>query len=98
MTNPNVYDTAAVAAADAVVTGAIRDTLHGCGRPGAVAVPAPAGAGKSHLTVTAVGEARDYGQRVAVGTPTNEQAFSLVRSIATRHCAGHANRAVTFVP
>jgi hypothetical protein len=98
VTTPTVYDTAAVVAADAAVDAAIRATLH-CGRaPRAVVVPAPAGAGKSHLTVTAVNEARRKGLRVAVAAPTNEQAFGLVRSIAVRHCAGHPTRAVTFVP
>jgi chromosomal replication initiation ATPase DnaA len=48
--------------------------------PRAVVVPAPAGAGKSHLTVTAVDEARRKGLRVAVAAPTNEQAFGLVRA------------------
>jgi hypothetical protein len=98
VTSSNLYDAAVVASADATVTNAIRDALHGRGRPRAVVVPAPAGAGKSHLTVTAVDEARKKGLRVAVAAPTNEQVFGLVRSIATRHCSGHPDRAVTFVP
>jgi hypothetical protein len=97
-TAPAVYDTAAVVAADAAVGAAIRAALHGSGSPRAVVVPAPAGGGKSHLIVTAVDEARHKRLRVAVAAPTNEQAFGLVRAIALRHCAGHPNRAVTFVP
>jgi AAA domain len=97
-TKPNLYDASAVAAADAVVVAAICDALEGTRRPRAVVVPAPAGAGKSHLTVTAVDQARCEGLRVAVAAPTNEQVFGLVRQIANRHCAGQPGRAVTFVP
>ena len=97
-TKSSVYDTAAVSAAEAAVDAAIRATLHGGRSPRAVVVPAPAGAGKSHLTVSAVEEARGKGLRVVVAAPTNEQAFGLVRAIATRHCAGHADRWVTFLP
>lgn len=93
-----LYDTSAVTAADVALRDAIRAALHGPGTPRAVVVPAPAGAGKSHLIVTAVNEARLKGLRVAVAAPTNEQAFGLVRAIATRHCAGHPDRTVTFVP
>lgn len=93
-----VCDTAAVNAAEAAVDAAIRATLHGGRSPRAVVVPAPAGAGKSHLTVSAVEEARRKGLRVIVAIPTNEQAFGLVRAVATGHCAGHADRWVMFVP
>ncbi|AWM40242.1 Viral (Superfamily 1) RNA helicase [Gemmata obscuriglobus] len=93
-----LFDTSVVAAAEATVTAAIGAALNGRGAHRAVVVPAPAGAGKSHLTVTAVNEARQQGLRVVVAAPTNEQAFGLVGAIAARHCAGHPDRAVTFVP
>jgi hypothetical protein len=63
-----------------------------------VVVTAPAGAGKSHLVVGAVDQARDRGLRVAVAAPTNDQAFGLVQAIALRHCSRGGGRAVTFVP
>src|SRR4051812_7830395 len=88
------YDAAVLAAADAAVNAATRDLLDGRGTPRGVLVPAPAGAGKSGLVITTVGRARALGRRVAVATPTNEQAFGLVRRIATDHCAGRAGRAV----
>ena len=97
-TAPSIYDTFAVAAADATVAAAIAAALHGRGARRAVVVPAPTGAGKSHLTVTAVDEARRKGLRVAVAAPTNEQVFGLVRAVATRHRAAGPGRAVTFVP
>jgi hypothetical protein len=97
-TPPAHYDTSVVAAAEAATAAAIRDALTGGGGRRAVVVPAPAGAGKSHLTVTAVDEARRAGLRVAVAAPTNEQVFGLVRAIAGRHCAAGPGRAVTFVP
>jgi hypothetical protein len=92
------YDATVVAAADATINAAIHDLLDGTGTPRGVAVPAPAGAGKSGLVVTAVDRARSRGRRVAVATPTNEQAFGLVRRTATVHCTGHPGRSVTFVP
>jgi hypothetical protein len=95
---PTVYDAATVAAAEATTASAVRDLLDAPGRGRGVVVIAPAGAGKSHLVVGAVDRARAAGRRVAVAAPTNEQAFSLVRSIAVRHCAGGAGRTVTFVP
>jgi hypothetical protein len=94
----SVYDETTVAAADSTVEAAIRDLLDGTGTPRGVVVPAPAGAGKSRLIVTAVDRARARGRRVAVAAPTNEQAFGLVRTIANVHCAGRSDRAVTFVP
>jgi hypothetical protein len=36
--------------------------------------------------------------RVAVATPTNEQAFALVRRIAGAHCAGKPGEVVSFLP
>jgi hypothetical protein len=92
------YDATVVAAADAAIDAAIRDLLDGHGTPRGVVVPAPAGAGKSGLVVTAVDRARARGRRVAVATPTNEQAFGLVRRIAAAHCASRPGRVVSFVP
>lgn len=93
-----VYDASAVAAASDTVDEALRDLLDSTGTPRGVVVPAPAGAGKSRLIVTAVDQARARGLRVAVAAPTNEQAFGLVRTIANVHCTGGAGRTVTFVP
>ncbi len=93
-----VYDAAVVAAADAAVAAAIHAALAAGPAPRGVVVPAPAGAGKSHLVVSALDAARRAGRRVAVAAPTNEQAFGLVRAVAERHCHGHADRTVTFVP
>jgi hypothetical protein len=98
MSPPPFFDATVIAAADATADAAISDLLDGAGAPRGVVVPAPAGAGKSRLVVTAVDRARARGRRVAVAAPTNEQAFGLVRTIATVHCAGHPDRAVTFVP
>lgn len=93
-----MYDDEAVSAADATVKAAVRTVLGGGSAPRGVVVPAPAGAGKSHLVVTAVDVARRSGWRVAVAAPTNEQAFGLVRAITERHVGGRPDRRVTFVP
>lgn len=93
-----LYDESAVAAADATIDVAISDLLDGPGTRRGVVVPAPAGAGKTRLVVTAVERARAIGRRVAVATPTNDQAFGLVRTISNIHCAGGSGRKVTFVP
>src|SRR5262245_28917712 len=93
-----VYNAAAVTAADATADRAIRALLDDSGAGRGVIVSAPAGAGKSHLVVAAADGARARGLRVAVGAPTNEQAFGLVRAIARTHCAAGPRRFVTFVP
>lgn len=49
---------------------------------GAVILSAVAGAGKSYFVKDTVKKCRPRGIRVAVAAPTNEQVFSLVRSIA----------------
>jgi hypothetical protein len=92
-----MFDTAVVAAAERVADQAITDLLSGGSRPRGVVVPAPAGAGKSHLVATGVGRSRRQGLRVAVAAPTNEQAFGLVRTIAQMHCTD-GRQTVTFVP
>src|SRR5947209_164856 len=94
----SLFDAGAVQAAEQTANRALADLLGGRGRPRGVVVTAPAGAGKSRLVSTAVDQARDRGLRVAVGTPTNAQAFGLVETIARRHCSRGGGRAVTFVP
>ncbi|MEO7596107.1 MAG: AAA family ATPase [Byssovorax sp.] len=66
-----------------MVDAAIADTLAIRGN-GAVVGIAPAGAGKSYAIATAVERARAEKMRVAVVTPTNEQAFALVRDLGER--------------
>src|SRR4051812_48619255 len=95
---PELSNAAVVAEADRVADLALRDMLCGTDRPRGVVATAPAGAGKSFLVSTGVNLARAQGLRVAVAAPTNEQAFGLVRTIATRHCAERPGRTVTFVP
>ncbi len=92
------FDLTTVASADATVDAAISDLLDVTRQLRGVVVPAPAGAGKSRLVVTAVDRARARHRRVAVAAPTNEQAFGLVRTIANVYCTGGADRSVTFVP
>lgn len=87
-----LYNEKAVAAADAAVGAAIQAVLD-AGDHQAVVGAAPAGAGKSHAIGTAVLAARKAGLRVAVATPTNEQAFALVSSLADRV----GRQKVTFV-
>ena len=89
-----LLDAKATAAAKAATRAAIRDLLDGPAGPRAVVVTAPAGAGKSHLIAQAMGQAVERGCRTAVAAPTNEQAFGLVRPIATMH----PGQTVTFVP
>src|SRR6266487_2249240 len=93
-----LFGESAVRAASQTADRAVADFLGGRGRPRAVCVTAPAGAGKSHLVSTAVDRARDRGLRVAVGAPTNTQAFALVETMARLHCSRGGGRAVTFVP
>ena len=89
-----LFDAKTVAAADKAVQSMITTILSQSGR-GVVVGEAPAGAGKSYAVATAVLSALRRGLRVAVATPTNEQAFSLVDGIASR-CP--ATETVTFVP
>ncbi len=98
--NPSrpLFDASAVLAAEQTVNQAIAGLLGGRSRSRGVVVTAPAGAGKSYLVSTAVDRARDRGLRVAVGAPTNAQAFGLVGMIARRHCSRGGGRTVTFVP
>lgn len=80
-----MYDETAIAKAEAVAAAAIRDLSSQRGTEAAVAVKAPAGAGKSYFVGTTVGSLRTSGARLAVSAPTNEQVFSLVRMLAARY-------------
>lgn len=89
-----MYDEDAVAGADEVAGAALDDFLSFRGSYGAVVLSAVAGAGKSYFVSRAAGEARRAGMRIVVCAPTNEQAFSLVRSIARMN----EHEIVTFYP
>lgn len=89
-----LYDERVVAAADAEIDRAIRALLGGGGGGRAVVAAAPAGAGKSYAIGTAVVAARAEGLRLAVASPTNEQTFALVSSLADRL----PGETITFVP
>src|SRR5262245_25319541 len=91
---PSPWDDAVVAAAERVVNAAIRDFLAEAGSERAIVVTAPAGAGKTRFVGTAVGRARRRRLRVAVSTPTNQQAFALVRRLAVEY----PRETITFVP
>lgn len=77
----STYNRVVVEAANRVADAARRDffALRGAG---GVTLTAIAGAGKSRFVVDTVKECRRRRIRVAVAAPTNEQVFSLVRSIA----------------
>lgn len=64
----------------------------------AAVVASPAGAGKSHLVTTVAGAAASStekdGATIAIGTPTNDQAYGLVESIAARF----PDTPIAFVP
>lgn len=83
----SAYDDAAVAGADEVVQSAIDGFLKCTGEKRAIVVTAPAGAGKSTLICRAVGAAskRKKKLRVAIVSPTNEQALGLADRLASEH-------------
>jgi AAA domain len=89
-----MFNTRTTTAADRTVALAAADFLAQPGIQRAVVITAPAGAGKTRLIADVVGQARQRQWRVAVGAPTNEQVFGLVRAIATRN----PSQMVTFVP
>jgi hypothetical protein len=93
-----LFDSRVVKEAARIADEAIRDLLAPVQAPRAVVVSAPAGAGKTNLVTDAVGSARGLDLRVVVGTPTNEQAFGLVRRISGVHCAAMPGEAVNFLP
>jgi len=90
------YDEVAVGAADQVVQSAIDEFLSCMGQQRAIIVTAPAGAGKSTLICRAVGAARKRKKklRVAIVSPTNEQALGL----AGRLAADHPNETISLLP
>ena len=92
--HPSPYNPEVIQSARLVADAAIHNLLSRSGSNRGVVVSAPAGAGKTGFVVDAVRAARQRGMRVAVGTPTNEQAFSLVRRLAERD----RRQTVTFVP
>jgi len=79
----SVYDESVVTAAEGVVATTIQAALAAKSGEAVIGV-APAGADKSYAIGTAVEAARRAGLRVAVATPTNEQAFALVADLADR--------------
>lgn len=87
------YNDKTVKAADKTVKAMIDEVVALRGH-GVVIGEAPAGAGKSYAIATAVLAARKNGLRVAVATPTNEQAHALVDGIADRAPRGQI---VSFV-
>ncbi len=93
-----LFDTRVVREAQRLADAAIRDLLGPARGPRAVVVAAPAGSGKTRLVTDAVDSARDRDLRVAVATPTNEQAFGLVRRIASVHCTARPGESVSFIP
>lgn len=88
-----LYDESVIARANATIEKAIQEILDAGPRRAVVGV-APAGAGKSYAIGTAVQRARRASLRVAVATPTNEQAFALVSALADRM----KRETITFVP
>ncbi|MGF6985275.1 hypothetical protein QFZ99_004752, partial [Paraburkholderia atlantica] len=75
------YDRAVVDEADAIAQ-AVQAQFFAIKGEGAVTLSAIAGAGKSFFVTDTVQKSRQRKLRVAVAAPTNEQVFSLVRSIA----------------
>jgi hypothetical protein len=90
----STFDATVEKQAQATNRSVVKDLLARAGTEAAVVASAPAGAGKSGLVVEAVGAARKKHLRVAVATPTNEQAYGLVRRLAT----AWPGETVTFVP
>jgi len=79
----SLFDERVVEAAEREVAAAIQAALAAKPKEAVVGV-APAGAGKSYAVGSAVVAARREGLRVAVATPTNEQAFALIAALADR--------------
>jgi hypothetical protein len=88
-----IYNESVLAAAEKVARAAQRDFFN-IRDEGAVTLPAIAGAGKSYFVVDTTKQCRLRGMRVAVAAPTNEQVFSLVRSIAENE----PREPVVFIP
>jgi len=88
------YDRSVLRAATQVSKEALDDFFSSNGRERAIVVSAPAGAGKTELIVDAVGKIRGRKTRLAAATPTNEQAFGLVRRLAI----AYPQETISFVP
>jgi hypothetical protein len=88
-----MYNESILAAAEKVARAAQRDFFN-IRDEGAVAVSAIAGAGKSYFVMDTVKQCRRRKMRVAVAAPTNEQVFSLVKSIADNE----SREPVIFIP
>ena len=87
------YNESVLAAAEKVARAAQRDFFN-IRDEGAVTLSAIAGAGKSYFVMDTVKQCRRREMRVAVAAPTNEQVFSLVRSIADNE----PREPVVFIP
>jgi hypothetical protein len=87
------YNQTVVDAAEQVARAVQNDFFQLSGE-GGVTLAAVAGAGKSHFVTNTVKKCRPRGIRVAVAAPTNEQVFSLVRSLAE----SDPKRPVAYVP
>src|SRR5262252_8948718 len=88
-----IYDQSVIDAAETVARAAQRDFFN-IRDEGAVTLSAIAGAGKSHFVMDTVKKCRRRKMRVAVAAPTNEQVFSLIRSIAEKE----PSESVAFIP
>jgi hypothetical protein len=88
-----MYNQSVIDAAERVAQATQYDFFN-IGHQGAVTLSAVAGAGKSYFVTDTVKQCRYRGIRVAVAAPTNEQVFSLVRSIADNE----PGQPVAYVP
>jgi hypothetical protein len=88
-----MYNELVLASAEKVARATQRDFFD-IRDEGAVTLSAIAGAGKSYFVMDTVEQCRRRNMRVAVAAPTNEQVFSLVRSIAENE----PREPVVFIP
>jgi hypothetical protein len=88
-----IYNQSVIAAAEQVAQSTQTDFFN-IAHQGAVTLSAVAGAGKSHFVTDTVKQCRMRDIRVAVAAPTNEQVFSLVRSIADNE----PGRPIAYIP
>lgn len=88
-----MYNQSVILAAEKVAKAAQQD-FFSIKHEGAVTLSAVAGAGKSWFVTDTVKKCRSHKMRVAVAAPTNEQVFSLVRSIADND----PNQCVAYIP
>lgn len=88
-----MYNKSIIDAAEEVAKATQKD-FFSIAHEGAVVLSAVAGAGKSWFVTDTVKKCRQRELRVAVAAPTNEQVFSLVRSIASNE----PTQPVAYVP